>query len=94
MCELTEGTHGNAIGVGSDVITHRLFAGIDYESTYADDYASFLEQGRFRAWLDTDLHAFELGLRSCGYLEPGRERIVRILDTLHLEDIAMCRRRF
>ena len=36
---------------------------------------------------DTDLHAFELGLRSCGYLEPGRERIVRILDTLHLEDI-------
>ncbi len=89
VCELTEGTHGNAIGVGlADVITHRLFAGIDYGSTYANVItSSFLERGKIPVVADTDLHAFEIGLRSCGYLEPGRERIVRILDTLHLEDI-------
>ena len=34
VCDLTDGTHGNAIGVGlADVITRRLFARIDYEST-------------------------------------------------------------
>ena len=89
VCELTDGTHGNAIGVGlADVITHRLFAGIDYESTYANVItSSFLERGKIPIVADTDRHAFEIALRSCGYLERGRERIVRILDTLHLEDV-------
>jgi hypothetical protein len=93
VCELTEGTHGNAIGVGlADVITHRLFAGIDYESTYANVItSSFLERGKIPIVADTDRHAFEIALRSCGYVEAGRERIVRILDTLHLEDVYVSR---
>jgi hypothetical protein len=89
VCDLTEATHGNAIGVGlADVITHRLFRGIDYEATYANVItSSFLERGKIPVVAETDRHAFEIALRSCGYLEPGRERIVRILDTLHLEDV-------
>ena len=48
VCDLTGGTHGNAIGVGlADVITRRLFAQIDYESTYANVMtSSFLERGK------------------------------------------------
>lgn len=89
VCELTEQTHGNAIGVGlADVITRRLFAAIDYEATYGNVItSSFLERGKIPVVADSDRSAFEMALRSCGHLPQGRERIVRIADTLHLEEV-------
>jgi hypothetical protein len=89
VCELTPQTHGNAIGVGlADVITRRLFAGIDYAATYGNvSTSSFLERGKIPVVADTDRDAFDIALRSCGHLTPGRERVVRILDTLHLEEV-------
>jgi hypothetical protein len=88
-CDLTEETHGNAIGVGlADVITRRLFAKIDYTSTYGNVItSSFLNRGKIPIVADTDRDAFAIALRSCGHLEDGRERIVRIIDTLHLEEV-------
>jgi hypothetical protein len=88
-CELTAQTHGNAIGVGlADVITRRLFAGIDYEATYGNVItSSFLERGKIPVVAETDREAFDIALRSCGHVPRGRERIVRILDTLHLEEV-------
>jgi hypothetical protein len=89
--DLTAQTHGNAIGVGlADVITRRLFAKIDYEATYANVItSSFLERGKVPVVAETDREAFEIALRSCGHLPEGGERIVRILDTLHLEDVCV-----
>lgn len=89
VCDLTSETHGNAIGVGlADVITRRLFAKIDYASTYANVItSSFLERGKIPVVAETDREAFTMALRTCGRLPEGRERIVRILDTLHLEDV-------
>jgi hypothetical protein len=89
VCDLTDGTHGNAIGVGlADVITRRLFAKIDYAATYGNVItSSFLERGKIPIVADTDRDAFATALRSCGYLPPGRERIVRIKDTLHLDEV-------
>jgi len=89
VCDLTGETHGNAIGVGlADVITRRLFAGIDYGATYGNVItSSFLERGKIPIVADTDRDAFEIALRSCGHLAEGRARIVRILDTLHLEEV-------
>jgi hypothetical protein len=89
VCDLTAETHGNAIGVGlADVITRRLFAKIDYESTYGNVItSSFLERGKVPVVAETDREAFDMALRSCGHLPEGRERIVRILDTLHLEEV-------
>ncbi len=89
VCELTAQTHGNAIGVGlADVITRRLFAGIDYEATYGNVItSSFLERGKIPVVAETDREAFDIALRSCGHVPHGRERIVRILDTLHLEEV-------
>jgi len=88
VCDLTNETHGNAIGVGlADVITRRLFAKIDYPSTYANVItSSFLERGKIPVVAETDREAFTMALRTCGHVPEGRERIVRILDTLHLED--------
>ncbi|HUP40489.1 MAG TPA: hypothetical protein VM115_10245 [Vicinamibacterales bacterium] len=89
VCALTPETHGNAIGVGlADVITRRLFAGIDYAATYGNVItSSFLERGKIPVVAETDRDAFDIAVRSCGHLPPGRERIVRILDTLHLEEV-------
>jgi len=89
VCDLTNETHGNAIGVGlADVITRRLFAKIDYPSTYANVItSSFLERGKIPVVAETDREAFAMALRTCGHVPDGRERIVRILDTLHLEDV-------
>src|SRR5688572_11587185 len=89
VCELTAQTHGNAIGVGlADVITRRLFAGIDYDATYANVVtSSFLERGKIPVVAETDRDAFDIALRSCGHVPTGHERIVRILDTLHLEEV-------
>ena len=89
VCDLTEGTHGNAIGVGlADVITRRLFEKIDYGATYGNVItSSFLERGKIPVVAETDRDAFAIALRSCGHVPEGRERIVRILDTLHLDEI-------
>jgi hypothetical protein len=89
VSDLTDGTHGNAIGVGlADVITRRLFEKIDRDATYANVVtSSFLERGKIPIVAETDRDAFDMAVRSCGYLVDGQERIVRILDTLHLEEV-------
>lgn len=89
VCDLTDQSHGNAIGVGlADVITERLYAKIDREETYRNVVtSSFLERGKIPVVAGTAREAFDIARRACGYLEDGRERIVRILDTLHLEEV-------
>ena len=49
--------------------------------------AAFSNAARFRSWPRPIATAFDMALRSCGHLPEGRERIVRILDTLHLEEV-------
>ena len=86
--DLTEASHGNALGVGlADVITRRLAAKIEHAATYANVVTSgFLERGKIPIAAATDRDAFAVALRSCA-LSNGRPRIIRIQDTLHLEDI-------
>lgn len=89
VCDLTDQSHGNAIGVGlADVITRRLYDKIERGATYANVItSSFLERGKIPVAVASDREAFEVALRGCGQVSNGGERIIRILDTLHLEDI-------
>ncbi len=89
VCDLTDQSHGNAIGVGlADVITRRLYDKIEHDATYANVItSSFLERGKIPIAVESDRTAFEVARRSCGKASSGHERIIRILDTLHLEDI-------
>ena len=89
VCDLTDQSHGNAIGVGlADVITRRLYDKIEHEATYANVItSSFLERGKIPVAVTSDRDAFDVALRSCAQAANGRARILRILDTLHLEDI-------
>ena len=89
VSDLTSNSHGNAIGIGlTDVITKRLFDKIDFSSTYTNVVTStFLERGKVPVVARDDKEAFEIALRSCGYLKEGEEKIIRIKDTLHLDEM-------
>ena len=89
VCDLTDQSHGNGIGVGlADVITRRLYDKVDLAATYGNVItSSFLERGKIPLVAATDRDAFDVALRSCGHLPHGQERIVRIVDTLHLEEL-------
>ena len=89
LLDLTDASHGNAIGVGlSDVITKKLYDKIDFPSTYTNGItSSFLERAKIPIVASNDKEAFKIALRSCGYLKEGKEKIIRIKDTLHLDEI-------
>jgi hypothetical protein len=89
VLDLTDRSHGNAIGIGlSDVITKKLYDKIDFSATYSNAVtSSFLERAKIPLVANNDKEAFEIALRSCGYLKMGEEKIIRIKDTLHLDEI-------
>jgi hypothetical protein len=86
---LSERSHGNAIGVGlADVITQALYDRIDRQATYENVVTStFLERGKIPLTAPDDRTAFEIALNSCGGVPAGEERILRIQDTLNLEEV-------
>ena len=89
IADITKESHGNAIGVGlADVIPRSLFNKIDFPSTYTNGItSSFYERIKIPVIAETDREAFNIALRGCGYIEKGRERVVRIKNTLHLEEL-------
>ena len=89
--DLTAGSHGNALGVGlADVISRRLYDKIDFQATLENAYtSSFLSRAKVPIVADSDEQAVDIALRSCGAVAPGQERIMRIRDTLHLEEICV-----
>jgi hypothetical protein len=89
LLDLTDNSHGNAIGIGlSDVITKKLYDKINYASTYTNAVtSSFLERAKIPIVANTDKEAVEIALRSCGYIKGGEEKIIRIKDTLHLNEL-------
>ena len=93
VTDLTDASHGNAIGVGlADVITRRLYDKIDRGDTYRNVVtSSFLERGKIPLVADTDRKAFEMALRSCGHVPEGKERVIRIVDTLNLGEMYVSR---
>ncbi len=89
IADITAESHGNAIGVGlADVIPRRLYSKIDFPSTYTNGItSSFYERIKIPVIADSDIDAYRIALRGCGYIEPGNEKIVRIKNTMHLEEL-------
>jgi hypothetical protein len=86
---LTPASCGNALGVGlADVITRKLFEAIRYETMAVNVRTSrFLERIKVPFIAESDADAFGMALKSCAGPVPGRERIVRIQDTLHCAEV-------
>jgi hypothetical protein len=84
VLDLTERSHGNAIGVGyADLIPQRLRDKIDPTATYTNCLSSHnWSGGRIPITLPTDADVIEAGLAG---LTPERVRIVLLRNTLELE---------
>jgi len=91
--DLTPASHGNALGVGlADVVTRRLFEKIDFPATYANVVTTtFLERGRIPVTAADYRRAMDIALIACGPIPSGAERIIRIRDTLSMEDMFVSR---
>jgi hypothetical protein len=87
--DLTPESHGNAIGIGfADLTTTRLVEGMDRRVTYVNALTSLTPNGaKIPIHFDTDAEALAMGLNSLGLANPAEARLVRIADTLSLEEL-------
>lgn len=87
--DLTPASHGNAIGIGlADLMTQRLADKIDRDATNANLFTStFLERGMLPPALPTTAEAVEWALKTCNLKNIDRARVVRIRNTLKLEQM-------
>jgi hypothetical protein len=93
VTDLTEASHGNAVGVGLvDVITRRLYDKIHPAATMENVVTStFLERGKIPVVARTDREALDIALR-CSLVPEGREpRVIRIRNTLSLAELYVSR---
>lgn len=91
VLSLSEGTHGNACGIGlADLITEHCYQQIDRRITYTNIMTSgSLEAGKFPVALPDEESAIRAALSCMPGIDPEKATVVRIRDTLHLQDIAV-----
>jgi hypothetical protein len=87
VLDLSEETHGNAIGIGlADFITRRVFDKIDYPSTYVNCLTQgTCATGKIPIWLPNDRDAIDTALRVCGPIDRERARVVIVRNTQEME---------
>jgi hypothetical protein len=87
--ELTPETHGNAIGIGlADFTTRRLVEAMDRHFTSINVLTSLsLHLAKIPMYFDTDREAIEHALVSTCRPDTAGSRVVRIADTLSLENM-------
>jgi hypothetical protein len=85
--DLTDGTHGNALGLGNaEFTTRRLIDKMDLQATYMNCItANDPWSGRIPLYFDNDRQAMEAALKTIGNVAPSDARIVHISDTSYLE---------
>jgi hypothetical protein len=88
---LTDETHGNASGIGlADVTTRQLFDQIDFETTYLNCLTAGIcgiRRGFLPIIAPHDLAAVQSALRCCGQPFPKQTRVLRIKNTLSLDQM-------
>ena len=89
LLNLTDKTKGNATGFSAaDVITKKLFDKIDFATTYANVVASSkLDGGKIPIPMATGDKAIRLAAKTLNGIDPLNARIVRIKNTLKLDEI-------
>lgn len=86
---LTERTHGNAAGIGlADFTTTRLIQGMNYQATVINCLtAGYPEGANLPVHFETDREVLDAALAIIGTRPPEAARVMRIRNTLCLEDI-------
>lgn len=87
--DLSPESHGNALGIGlADIVTRNLFDKIDFKAMYANVVTTtFLERGKTPIVADGLAQAFDIAVRTAGGRPFDQLRVMRIPNTLHLEEM-------
>lgn len=87
--DLHDDSYGNATGVGlADFVSRRLVNKIDPTATYINCLTGLSpESARIPITVDADREAVEAALGTIGLVKPEEARIVRIKNTLLLEEL-------
>jgi len=87
--DLTPFSGGNATGIGlADLTTKRLVDKIDRLSTYMNCITGIsLEKAAIPMHFETDRECIQVALGSVGLIPPRKSRIVRIKNTLQLDEV-------
>ncbi len=87
--DLTENSNGNATGLGlADLTTQRLVDKINYQATYMNCITGIsVEKAAVPMHFPTDEEAIRIALGSIGLTPPEKSRIVRIKNTLHVDEV-------
>lgn len=91
--DLSPESHGNALGVGlADIVTRNLFDKIDFTAMYANVVTTtFLERGKTPIVAEGLAQAFDIALRTAGGRPFDQLRVIRVANTLHLEEMRVSR---
>jgi hypothetical protein len=89
VLDLSARTHGNATGMGlADICTRRLFEKIDFVATYMNHItATSVAGAKVPMIMESDQRAIQVAVRTCSVDDTRRVRMVRVPNTLHLENI-------
>ena len=91
VLDLTDETHGNAVGIGlADFTTERVVSKIDWQATGLNGYTSGtggLLRGRLPNVLPNDRAAIATAMRMVGQPDSSRLRLARIKNTLHPSEV-------
>jgi hypothetical protein len=86
---LSERTHGNAAGIGlADFTTTRLVQEMNYKATVINCLTAGYPEGAYLpVSFDTDREVIDAALAIIGTRSPEEARVLRIRNTLHLEEV-------
>jgi len=87
--DLTDHSNGNATGIGlADLTTQRLVDKINYQSMYMNVITGIsIEKAAVPMHFETDQEAIKVGLGSVGLTPPEKSKIVRIKNTLLVDEV-------
>lgn len=89
VLDLSPETKGNAYGIGlADFTIKALVEKIDYKATYTNAITStFTERVKIPIIAENEDEALEMAVKACGIKNPETLRVIRIKNTLQLEEI-------
>lgn len=89
VLSLTGDTHGNANGLGvADFTTRRVFDAFRFDQTYPNSLTSTVSASvKIPMVLDSDRLAIQAAIKTCNVLDKQKVRLVRIRNTLQLDEI-------
>ena len=87
--DLTEKTHGNAIGIGlADFVTKKVADKIDYKTTYINSVTAITpEKARLPIVCENDREAVDFAIATAGPVDPDTVRIAWIKNTSKLGEM-------